>query len=313
MGKLFIAYVACTRPSGETMTIAAAFTQGDSDHLMVGRNGLFHDRDDRDWDARIIKIIDHPISIRQAFWSPYKRRGKMISDTVERVSGDAAESVSRDADRVSLERAGSLRALDAASLSRPIERSRLDTGMLAAIGIAATSLVSGLSALAASIFGLPVWKIPVVFLMLMVAVSGPAMIVAFLKLRQRTLGPILEANGWAINGRVRINLPLGNSLTQAKQLPAGAKRLLEDPFEDKDARRRLRLLLATLLVVTLLGALSWLTSDSYDHHDRNWRFWQTWGTDNFAVIEARHLDESARKLEAVANMPEATADQKLEA
>jgi len=35
------------------------------------------------------------------------------------------------------------------------------------------------------------------------------MLLAWLKLRQRTLGPVLDATGWAINGRIRINVPLG--------------------------------------------------------------------------------------------------------
>ena len=72
--KTYLAYADCSRPStGEKMTIAAAFTGGDNDNLFVGRNGLFYDRQGRDWDATITKIIDNPISIRQAFWSPYKK------------------------------------------------------------------------------------------------------------------------------------------------------------------------------------------------------------------------------------------------
>jgi len=55
--------------------IAAAFTAGDVDNLMVGRNGVFIDRKNKDWEATITKVIDSPISIRQAFWSPYKKAG----------------------------------------------------------------------------------------------------------------------------------------------------------------------------------------------------------------------------------------------
>ena len=62
------------------MTIAAAFTDGDSDNLMVGRNGVFYDRQGRDWDAVITSIVDNPISIRQAFWSPYKKLVRMMEE-----------------------------------------------------------------------------------------------------------------------------------------------------------------------------------------------------------------------------------------
>ena len=44
LAKCYLAYCDCTRPSGEKLTVAAAFTGGDSDFLMVGRNGVFYDR-----------------------------------------------------------------------------------------------------------------------------------------------------------------------------------------------------------------------------------------------------------------------------
>ena len=70
---MYLAYCDCRRPNGETMKIVACFTQGDADYLMVGRNGVFYDRKGRDWDATIVKIVENPISIRQAFWAPYKK------------------------------------------------------------------------------------------------------------------------------------------------------------------------------------------------------------------------------------------------
>src|SRR5262249_3543290 len=55
----YLAYCDCMRKgSGEKLQVVAAFTAGDSDNLMVGRNGLFFDIKGRDWDATIAKIID---------------------------------------------------------------------------------------------------------------------------------------------------------------------------------------------------------------------------------------------------------------
>ena len=305
LGKIYIAYITCTRPSGEKMFIAAAVTQGDSDYLMVGRNGLFYDRKGRDWDATITKIIDHPISIQQAFWSPYKKIGKMVSDTIEKIAGDA--------DKAAMDKASSSVTATATAATtaaaKPADKPKIDTGMLAAIGIAATSLISGLSALAAVVFGLPVWKIPLVFVGVMLAISGPSMIIAFLKLRQRTLGPVLEGNGWAINGRVKINIPLGTSLTAAKKFPLGARRLLEDPFEDKNAKRRFRLTIATLVALVILGVAGWLSYAS--HRDfGTFAFWDTWNREAPAVTQAKALDATAKELEQIAAGAEATPEQK---
>ena len=64
-------------------------------------------------------------------------------------------------------------------------------------------------------------------------ISGPSMLLAWLKLRNRNLGPLLDANGWAVNTRARINIPFGAALTGLATLPAGARRSLSDPYAEK--------------------------------------------------------------------------------
>jgi len=95
----------------------------------------------------------------------------------------------------------------------------------------------------------PWYAKPFAILGAMLAISGPSVLLAWLKLRQRTLGPVLEANGWAVNGRVRVNIPLGAALTDLKVLPRGARRSLDDPFEDRKARRRRRLFWTAAVLV----------------------------------------------------------------
>jgi hypothetical protein len=89
LSRICLVYCECTRP-GAKQTIAAAFTAGDSDQLMVGRNGVFYDRQGRDWDATISKIVDHPISLRQAFWSPYKKLARMVAEQLQKLAASKA-------------------------------------------------------------------------------------------------------------------------------------------------------------------------------------------------------------------------------
>ena len=113
--------------------------------------------------------------------------------------------------------------------------------------------------LVSGFIGLQPWWAKLVALAGMVLViSGPSVLIAWLKLRQRTLGPVLDANGWAVNGRVGVNLPLGHALTDLAVLPAGASRSLEDPYEDKGAaRRRLLFWTVVVLVIVALAAARW--------------------------------------------------------
>ena len=70
-------------------------------------------------------------------------------------------------------------------------------------------------------------------LALMFAISGPSMAIAWLKLRKRNLGPILDANGWAVNAQAKLNVPFGASLTKLASIPSDASRSYTDPFAEK--------------------------------------------------------------------------------
>jgi hypothetical protein len=256
--QLFIAYCDLRRAGGATMKIAACFTRGDGDFLTVGRNGLFYDRQGRDWDATVVRVADSPIAIRQAFAAPYKKFMRMIEQQLARF----AAAKEKEADARLAATAATLvpvpGAPPAAPPPPPVDVGKM-VGIIAALGVGVGALATFLGAFVSGFMGLQPWWAKLVALGgVVVIISGPSMLIAWLKLRQRTLGPLLDATGWAINGRIRINLPLGVALTGLAALPAGASRSLQDPFEDHSARRRRRLLLllAALLLVALWAALA---------------------------------------------------------
>lgn len=264
MSKAYITYVDCRRPGGATMKIAACFTQGDSDYLFVGRNGVFYDRLGRDWDATITSIVDNPISIRQAFWSPYKKFVRMIEEQVAKraAAADAAAS-----GKLASAAEGAANVDKAAKPAEPPKK--VDIGTVAAIGVAISGAMTALTLILGYVFQLKVWQYPLVLIGLILVISTPSMIIAWLKLRQRTLGPILEGNGWAVNGRVKINIPFGAKLTDMAKLPPGAKLSLADPYKPKDSNAGLKIIGLVLLVLVLAA---WLIRR--DHDQRGRYFWQ---------------------------------------
>ncbi len=220
---------------GETQRIVAALTNGDADNLFVGRNGIFYDRDGNDWDATITKIVANPVSVRAAFWSPYKKLIKTIEDGVQKRAQAADEVANQRIEATGGAVANADKAAIAAAegtAPSPVKSKPIDLGTIAAIGVAIGGIGTLVGALLTNLFGLGVW-LPLGIIALILMVSGPSMLLAWLKLRQRNLGPILDANGWAVNGRARINVAFGAAMTELARLPAGAKRSLDDPFADK--------------------------------------------------------------------------------
>jgi len=255
MAGAYLAYCDCVR-LGEKQAIAAAFTAGDIDNLLVGRNGVFIDRQGRDWEATITKLVDNPISIRQAFWSPYKKVVRLIE---ERVAKRAAEADAAAHAKL----AAAVPATPAAPApppSKPGEpASKFDIGTIAALGVAIGGIGAFATAVLGTIFGLG-WWMPLGLIGIILAISGPSMLLAFMKLRRRNLGPLLDANGWAINALTRINIPFGTTLTDLPMLPEGAKRSSHDPYAEKRRPWRAYLVLLAILALAALWYLGKLDS-----------------------------------------------------
>jgi len=230
----FLVYCLCTRQGETAITIVAAMTGGDADDMLVaGRNGVFYDRLGRDWHASVTRIVANPISVRQAFWLPYKRIGKMISEQVRKFATEQDRAVEGQA-AASVATAGRKMASPAPATgsSQPFDIARF-AGIFAAIGLALGALGTALAAVVSGFLALPAWKMPLVIAGMALLISGPSVLLAWFKLRQRNLGPLLDANGWAVNIRARINIPFGSALTHVATLPRGAKRALSDPYADK--------------------------------------------------------------------------------
>jgi hypothetical protein len=255
LAKTCLAYCNCTR-QGAKMSIVAAFTAGDVDFLFVGRNGVFYDRQGRDWDATITKLIENPTSVAQAFFSPYKKFVRLIEEQVAKRAA-AQEAVGQGtltgfATRLTT-------ADQAAAAAKPGQPAppragaRVDVGTVAAIGVALGSISAVLVGIFGKFVDLGQW-IPIALLGIVLAISGPSMLIAWLKLRQRSLGPILDASGWAINGRMKVNVRLGGMLSQTARVPPNGRRVARDPYRE---RRGAAGFAAAAVLVLSLAVLAW--------------------------------------------------------
>ena len=212
---MYLIYCNCKHhASGQTMQIVAAMTVGDIRNLKVGKNALFYDRQGRDWEAEVVKIIDNPISIGQAFWSPYRKLGEWVTGLITK---SAAEKEQKSFADMTAKLQTTPAPADKAAAPAPFDIAKF-AGIFAAIGMAIGYIGSFFTSLALGLKGLGWWGWLVIPGLLLV-ISGPSMILAWMKLRKRNLAPLLNANGWAINADAIVNVLFGNTLTEQAQYP----------------------------------------------------------------------------------------------
>ena len=236
LSGMYLIYCHCTsKVKGVEMDIVAALTDGDVDDLRVGKNAVFYDRSGQDWDATVTKIVDNPVSVRQAFWSPYKKLWKFITDKINK---NAAEKEAKQMDDLTAKadtatdniaaKPADGAAPAAAEKKTPFDIAKF-AGIFAAIGLALGAIGAALAGLGAFVFA-KWYNIIILVALIIVIVSGPSMFIAWSKLRKRNLGPVLNANGWAVNAQVRINTAFGATLTSLAKYPMVK---MPDPYADK--------------------------------------------------------------------------------
>ena len=260
LSGFYLAYCDLVAADGAKKQICVAFTDGDNENLMVGRNGVFVDVEGKSWDATVAKIVSAPVSIREAFWSPYKKFVRMIEDQIAKraSAADAAATARVESSATAVVDSTATPPAPAAAPAEGAAPKKLDLGTIALIGTA----IGGISALLAgflkTLFGLG-WWIPLGVLGVILLISGPSMILAALKLKRRNLAPLLDANGWAINTRARINIPFASHLTKLARLPEGTIPSIRNPFEDPKRRRAhaIRWTIAILVVLAVLVGVAW--------------------------------------------------------
>jgi len=209
LSGMYLLYCNCeNKKTGKTMQIVAAMTQGDINNLSVGKNGVFYDNNGLDYDASVFKIIENPISILQAFWTPYRRMSKWIEDKINKSAAEKDAAVMNDMTATAEAKA------EGAEAQKPAFDIAKFAGIFAAIGMALGMLASALVAILHGLIGLPWWAYIAIFVGIILLISGPSMVMAWMKLRRRNLAPVLNANGWAVNADAKISVAFGRKLTE---------------------------------------------------------------------------------------------------
>ena len=195
-----ILYLKLSRKSdGAERNIAAVVTAGSVGSLYVGRNGVFYDRDGKDWEAVVTRIVESQVSLREAFWAPWKKLGEGVSSAVKKFLGDRQSAAQAKVE-------GGVK--DSAGTGAAIASS------IAAVGIGVGMAGTALAAVMAAVSRMKWWEIAVAVAVAILAVSLPSAILTWFKLRRRDIGAVLNASGWAINRPMYFSMSRARAFTK---------------------------------------------------------------------------------------------------
>lgn len=261
---MYLMYCDCTtKTKPGKLQIVAALTVGEIGNLFVGKNAIYYDNSGLEWDAVITKIIDNPISVAQAFWSPYRRMATTVENLIGKKAAEKDAKMMNQANaKINAAPAAVATpapAADGAAPAAPAAKPPFDiakfAGIFAAIGMALGMIGSALVALFSGLAKLQWWQLILVFVCIMLLISGPAMILAWLKLRRRNIAPLLNANGWAVNAASKISIPFGETLTDTAKFP---KMKLKDPYAKSMAPWKKFVITFACIVIVAAGL--WLAN-----------------------------------------------------
>lgn len=252
-GIFLIYFKATSKVLGKSMDAVAVMTDGDIFDLRPGKNGIFYDLQGNNWDAVITKVVDNPVSISQAFWAPYRKAWEFCVGILNKSAADKDAKINADLQaKVQTAAATTPGAADAAKTDK---QQAFDiakfAGIFAALGMAIGYIGSAFTKIIAGIQKTPLRDQILILLGLMLVISGPSCFIAWTKLRKRNLGPILNANGWAINSKVLVNILFGGKLTTVAKYP---KLKLADPYGQKTPAWKIWL--PTVLIILAIAFLA---------------------------------------------------------
>ena len=251
--------------------LVVAVTAGQRGGISVGKRGVFFDLEEREWDARIVEVVENPISLWEAVKAPFQRIGGLAAQKVERIAARETESIEK-ATEAGLEKIDATPAGEekpsTGSAAAPGHKTSVRDLLLGG-GLVFAAVGSSLAFIVKTLSEVNPLHLGAVVLALGSIVMLSSGLLGYLKLRSRDMSALLEAAGWAVNFRMKLTRRLGRLFTHRRELPKDAVKRRRDLIDgflaeiDVVPSRRGRILaLIAVLLVVVLGVLAYLNPEA---------------------------------------------------
>jgi len=194
--NIFVIYCELFGPDGKKMyEIAVPVTSGSRGNLRLHKWGIFNDINGHELHAKIVDIVENPISIGEAVIDPFIRMRKSFFSRLEQFSSKAEERLFRKKEDDEKKK-------DAASGT-----------MLAGISVAVAALGSSAAFITKTVSAMSFRTVLLALLVIALLILVPTALSAYYRLSRRDLSSILEGSGWGLNARMKLTSSQANHFT----------------------------------------------------------------------------------------------------
>ena len=218
MSDICVLYVEVTTGPQEAlrkMTLAVAVTSGNIRNLFLGKHGIFFTSDGIAWDAKIIDLVQQPVSISEALKMPFFRFGEFVGKQADRFFSTRSTEAQKALEKNIT--SGALLPPPAAAKQQTPAVSGSMLLMGGGIGIAAIG--SSVAFIIKSLQNISVLNVLAVLFGIILIFGGPMVVISLVKLYRRNISRFLEANACAVNRPMRLSRKMGAVFTFAPPLP----------------------------------------------------------------------------------------------
>ncbi len=249
----------------EKFEVGAAVTRGNMRLLCTGKRGVFFSADGTEWDAKIVDVLEAPVSLWEAVKYPFRKLADFAGKQIGRITSSGYDKLETGLGK-GLDQAG--KSITAPPPPAPSKSGGMGMGlMLMGGGLSVAALGSALAFITRTLAEVKLSSVALVLIGLAAAVAVPTVVVAFFKLRRRNISMVLEACGWAVNAEMRLTRSMGMIFTHRPGMPEGASMRRHDmigAFAGKlpgEAHQGLKWIGGVLLAAAIGAAAGWLVCE----------------------------------------------------
>jgi hypothetical protein len=205
--NIFVMYLEVYGHNEEKLyEVAVPVTSGDRGNIRLNKWGIFNHVNGLEYHARVVQIIENPISIFEAMIHPFVRVAQSFMQRLDQVSAKTEERI-----RSRVSTGDGKKKEDAGKKQK--KEDGTSAGLIAGGGVAFAALGSSVAFIAQTFSKLNLKIIIGTVVAVILALVVPATISTYYKLSKRDLSAILEGSGWGVNARMKLTKKQASTFT----------------------------------------------------------------------------------------------------